>query len=90
MKITTTITINVSDENKSLIPMLVAKNGWAIGEETTEEAIIRLRNETVLWNAIGQIRPHVETYFWEYAKDKADLINSQLEQAIEVSTTIEE
>lgn len=88
MEIITTIKITVSPENEKLIPVLVSKNWSKIWEETDSEAIIRLRNESARWNVIWQIRPHVESYFWEFNKDKADQVNQQLENAVEVSTII--
>lgn len=91
MKIITTITINISEENLSLIPFIVTKNGGLFEWETNEDAIIRLRNEASFINTVGQIVPHVITYFWEANKDQVDAItNSLYNGAITTSTIIED
>lgn len=91
MQIITTTTINISDENSSLIPFIVSKNGGLLEWETNEEAIIRLRNDVSCMNAISQIVPHVITYFWEANKDQVDAItNSLYNGAITTSTIIED
>ena len=90
MKIITTTTIEVSEENEPFIAYIVAKNWGTMGEETTEEAVIRLRNFVSFTNAFGQIAPHIWAYFWDAGKDKTEIIVNALNNgAITVETIIE-
>ena len=97
MKSTTTIEIEISDENKALIRFIVEQN-WGVVKneegaplEEMEDAIIRIRNSVSLYNAIGQIVPHLDSFFGiRGAEDAQKLKESLTTWGIKVSTTIEQ
>lgn len=91
MQIITTTIINISEANKGLVPFIVSKNGGLLEWETNEEAIIRLRNDVSFMNALGQIAPHLWTYFWEANQNQVDSITQSLYNgAITTSTIIQD
>ena len=90
MKIITTTTIEISEENKPFIAYIVEKCWGTQENETVEEAVIRLRNFVSFTNAFGQIAPHIWAYFWEAGKDKTEIIVNALNNgAITVETIIQ-
>lgn len=90
MQIITTTIINISEENAALIPFIVTKNGGLKDWETPEDAIIRLRNDASFMNAIGQIAPHILSYFGEANSAQAETILTALNNwAISVETVLE-
>lgn len=78
MKLITTTTITISNENAHLIPVVVAGNGWKQPDETMFDAIKRIRNYVSFWNAIGQIVPHLQSFFWEQWKEQAWILELAL------------
>lgn len=71
MQIITTTTIHVSEGNLWIVPYIIEQNGGLMENETSEDAIIRLRNEVAFDWAYNQIRHYLPWYFWVNEKAKA-------------------
>jgi len=89
MKMTITTTLEISDVNLPLIPVVINDN-WGKWAETDNEAIIRITEYHAKMSTISLIAPSIPAYFGKAMAEVAEAKLAQLENAITVTTTIDE
>lgn len=89
MKITITTTIEISEENLPLIPVVINDNGGKPETETQEEAIIRITEDHTRRSTISLIAPSIPAYFGKAQAEVAQQKLEQLQGAISVTTIID-
>lgn len=89
MKITITTTLEVSEQNIWLVPVIISKNGGKSEAETNNEAIERICNDYFARNTKALIEPHMPAFFGEMNKEMSDAVIEQLGEAITVNTSID-
>lgn len=89
MKITITTTIEISEENLPLIPVVINDNGGKPETETQEEAIIRITEDHARRSIISLIAPSIPAYFGKAQAEFAQQKLEQLEAKVKTTTTIE-
>lgn len=87
MKITIITTLEISEQNEWLIPIIVWKY-WYVKEENIEESIKTICNDYFKWNMRRLIEPQIPSYFGEMNRHISDAVIEQLWGAITVDTSI--
>lgn len=74
------IKLSVSEQNASLIPLLVQSNGQAIESETNDEAVLRIVGERFAYILKEEmIISRLNDYFGKQGKETVDSINLLLD-----------